>query len=68
MLETFRVPEMSCGHCKATVEGALNQLDGVERAEAHVEDKRVEVAFDPDRIDRQRLVEAIENSGYPVAV
>jgi copper chaperone CopZ len=30
--KTFNVPDMSCGHCKAAVEGGLKQLPGVERA------------------------------------
>jgi copper chaperone len=34
--KTFNVPDMSCGHCKAAVEGGLKQLPGVERANADV--------------------------------
>jgi copper chaperone CopZ len=32
--KTFNVPDMSCGHCKGAVEGALNKRSGVERANA----------------------------------
>ena len=35
--KTFNVPDMSCGHCKAAVEGELNELPGVEKANADVE-------------------------------
>ena len=31
--KTLNVPDMSCGHCKAAVEGELNKLSGVEKAE-----------------------------------
>ena len=31
--KTLRVPDMSCGHCKAAVEGELSKLSGVKRAE-----------------------------------
>ena len=33
----FEVPEMSCGHCKAAVEGELSKLSGVESSNADVE-------------------------------
>src|SRR5215212_9558714 len=35
---TFRVPEMSCGHCKAAIEGELNKLSGVEYSNANLEE------------------------------
>ena len=34
--KTLRVPDMSCGHCKAAVEGELNKLSGVKIANADV--------------------------------
>jgi copper chaperone len=43
---TFRVPDMSCGHCKAAVEGELNKLSGVESSNANVETGAVEVSYD----------------------
>jgi copper chaperone CopZ len=43
---TFRVPDMSCGHCKAAVEGELNRLPGVESAIADIERGTVEVSYD----------------------
>ena len=39
---TFNVPEMSCGHCKAAVEGELSKLAGVERSNAEFEKGGVE--------------------------
>ena len=34
--KTFNVPGMSCSHCKAAVEDELNELPGVEKANADV--------------------------------
>ena len=65
--ESFNVPEVSCGHCKDTIEGALKPLNGIERAEVDVDSKRVEVAFDESVVDRTAVVRAIEASGYAVA-
>lgn len=63
---TFNVPEMSCGHCKATVEGKLNKLSGVERSNADFEKGIVEVSYDEDRVTTGELEDAIEEAGYSV--
>ncbi len=65
---TFNVRGMSCGHCKAAVEGELNGLPGVERSNAEIGDGTVEVTYDEDRVGADRLVRAIEDAGYTVAV
>lgn len=67
MREHFSVPEVSCGHCKASIETALEPLAGVRRAEVDVDSKLVEVDFDDTVIDRSGVVRAIEASGYAVA-
>jgi copper chaperone len=65
--KTFNVPDMSCGHCKAAVEGELNRLSGVERSNADIEKGTVEVSYDESRVGNEQLVEAIEEAGYTVA-
>lgn len=60
------VPEISCGHCKAAIEGALSGVDGVDAAEVDITAKTVRVAHDPARADRAALVAAIEDQGYEV--
>jgi copper chaperone len=63
----LRVPDMSCGHCKAAVEGELNKLSGVERANADVEKGIVEVTYDEGTVTAEDLREAVEEAGYTVA-
>jgi copper chaperone len=63
---TFNVPEMSCGHCKAAVEGELSKLSGVERSKADFEKGTVEVSYDEDRVSEEQLKGAIEHAGYAV--
>ena len=62
----FNVPEMSCGHCKAAVEGELNKLSGVENSNADLEKGVVEVRYDEDRVTIGELKGAIEEAGYSV--
>ncbi len=63
---TFNVPEMSCGHCKAAVEGELNKLSGVEHSNADFEKGIVEVRYAEDRVAADDLRGAIEEAGYSV--
>ena len=63
---TFKVQEMSCGHCKAAVEGELSKLSGVERSNANFEKGTVEVSYDEGRVSEEQLKGAIEDAGYAV--
>ena len=65
--ERLNVPDMSCGHCKGTVEGALRGLAGIEEATVDLDDKTVSVTFDETVVDRTSVVRAIEAAGYAVA-
>jgi copper chaperone len=65
--KTLRVPDMSCGHCKAAVEGELNRLSGVQRANADLEKGTVEVSYDEGTVSTEDLKGAIEEAGYTVA-
>lgn len=62
---TYRVPGMTCGHCKAAVEGELAGVRGVERAVADLETKLVTVAGDD--LSDETLGAAIAEAGYEVA-
>jgi copper chaperone len=65
--KTFNVPDMSCAHCKAAVEGELNTLSGVESSNADVERGLVEVRYDESQVSTEQLKGAIEDAGYTVA-
>lgn len=62
---TLSVPETHCDHCKMSIEGAVNALDGVASAEVNVEKATVSVGFDaPASIEG--IIGAIEEQGYEV--
>ncbi len=58
------VSGMTCGGCTASVEKALLRRDGVGTAKASLEHKTVAVDFDPARINRDVLVDAIQRAGF----
>jgi copper chaperone len=66
--ETFSVPEVSCAHCKSSIEGALRPLAGVSEANVRIDDKQVDVAYDPNATSREEVLAAITDAGYEVAV
>lgn len=63
---TISVPEIHCDHCKTSLEGALGEVAGVQKAVVDIPTATIEVAFaDPATMDD--LVAAIEGQGYEVA-
>ena len=66
MTRVLSVPDMSCGHCKATVEKALLTVEGVERASVDLETKTVSVEH-ADSVSEDSLRGAITEAGYSVA-
>ncbi len=60
---TYSVPEISCGHCKSTIEAAVQGLGSVDRVEVDIDAKTVTV----DGGDRDAILTAIEDAGYDVA-
>jgi copper chaperone CopZ len=60
----YDVPAISCGHCKAAIEGELFKLDGVDSAVVDIEAKQVTVEG-PAADDAVRA--AIDEAGYDVA-
>ena len=63
----YKVPGMSCSHCKTAVEGELDKLPGV-ASNADVDRGIVEVSYDEERISEEQLKDAIEDAGYTVEV
>jgi copper ion binding protein len=59
-----RVPNISCGHCVATIERELATLDGVAAVKADVETKEVVVKW-TDPATWQRIEETLREIGYP---
>lgn len=67
MKEDFKVPDVSCGHCKSSIEGAFAPVAGVRQAIVDIETKTVAVDFDETVTDRATVIRTIESAGYDVA-
>ncbi len=64
---TLSVPDISCDHCKMSIEGAVNELGGVDSTLVDVAGRTVDISFDASNVDRDAIVSAIEEQGYEVA-
>ena len=63
---TLNVPDISCGHCKSSIEGAVGELSGIDSVEVSIEGKTVAVSYGDD-LTLDTIIETIEEQGYDVA-
>ena len=61
----FTVPEISCGHCKETIESTINSLDVVETVNVDIDKKSVEVKSSSD-LDLSLVTNMLDEQGYTV--
>jgi copper chaperone len=60
----LNVQGMTCGHCKARVERALRDVDGVASVEVSLADHRATIAYDDAKVAPPALIAAVEDAGY----
>jgi copper chaperone len=61
----FTVPEISCGHCKETIESTINILENVETVNVDIDQKSVEVKSSSD-LDLSLVSNMLDEQGYTV--
>jgi copper chaperone CopZ len=64
MKKIIEINGMSCGHCQARVEKALNAIEGID-AKVDLKKKRAVVSLAKE-VDDQTLKNAVMNAGYEV--
>lgn len=62
----LKVEGMTCGHCKASVEGALQELAGVTKAEVNLTEGIVDVIYDEQKVTIAAMEDAVEQQGYDI--
>ena len=61
----FTVPEISCGHCKETIESTINSLENVETVSVDIDQKSVEIRSSSD-LDLSQVSNMLDEQGYTV--
>jgi copper chaperone len=62
--KTYEVPGISCGHCKAAIEGELGGLTGVDTVAVDIDGRTVTVE---GTATEEAVRAAIDTAGYDVA-
>lgn len=65
--KTYKVPDVSCSHCKRAIESAVGAMEGVEIVDVDVEKKTVDIRFDEARVPEGAVLDTLAGEGYPVA-
>lgn len=65
MKKTIQINGMSCSHCAARVEKALNAIDGI-LATVNLEEKNATLTLEKEVSDAL-IKEAVEDAGFTVA-
>jgi len=60
-IRTYSVPAISCGHCKAAIEGEVARVAGVEQVVVDIDSRSVEVTGD---VTDAAIRAAIDEAGY----
>jgi len=64
MSRVYSVPGISCGHCKAAIDGELTKLAGIDAFAVDIEAKTVTVE---GSVSDDEVRAAIDEAGYDVA-
>lgn len=62
----LNVEDMSCEHCKATVEKAITAFEGVKKVDIDLGAKKVTITYDEGKVNLVDLKQAIMAEGYAV--
>ncbi|MEI6079540.1 MAG: SO_0444 family Cu/Zn efflux transporter [bacterium] len=57
----IKVADMTCEHCKKTIEAAVSKIKGVEKVMVDLKDGTVNIKGKPDK---KKVIKAIEDAGY----
>lgn len=58
------VTGMTCGGCVASVQKVLSALPGVQTVEVTLTPGQARVVYDPARVDRGALIQAVVDAGF----
>mgnify|MGYP004458783191 FL=1 len=65
MKETnLKIEGMHCAGCSTRLEKVLNNLEGVEKAQVNLQEKKATIKYDENKISLKSIKEAIEDAGF----
>ena len=64
--QRFSIPKISCGHCVATIQNEIKELDGVLKVEGNSQDKTATVEWDVP-VSESQIKSKLSEIGYPAS-
>lgn len=61
----LQAPDISCAHCVASVKNRVGQIDGVESVDANAETKLIDITFDGEKLNLEKIQAELADEGYP---
>lgn len=68
MDQKYNVTGMTCSACSANVEKSVRKLEGVQSVNVNLLSNSMRVAYDPETVDDNAIIHAVEHAGYGAAV
>lgn len=62
--ESLKIIGMTCAACAKAAERAVKKLDGVSEASVNFTTEKMVVQFDEEKVDINKLKEAVAKAGY----
>lgn len=66
--EKFDIQGMTCSSCQAHVEKAVCKLEGINKVNVNLLSNSMNVEFDENILDDDKIIKAVENAGYGATV
>lgn len=63
---TYKIPNISCGHCIHTVQSEVSELAGVKSVIADIDKKEAVITFEPPASE-EKIKGLLAEINYPVA-
>lgn len=64
MAQQFKIQGMHCVGCAMTIDGVVEDLQGVKSATTHYARQILKVEYDAQKINEQAILAAISEAGY----
>ena len=62
----LKIQGMHCTSCAMNIDFNLEDLEGVKSAKTSYAKQELEVEFDEEKIDNQKIIQTIKKTGYTV--
>ena len=59
------IPSMDCPACALGIQGELNKIEGIDKAQISYETKQAVIFYNSQIIAEQKILEAIKSTGFP---